>query len=97
MSYIRTENRLAIIYSSIACEEDLVHSASTADDDAMDNMKRIYKSAQIFRRSITDFTRDRTTGPIPVPSSDHDVPAELCLEQWMSWKLKQELLPLTGQ
>lgn len=48
----------AVLYCPAACEEDLVHSVLTSDENVLDDMKTIFRAAQIIRRSITNFKKE---------------------------------------
>ena len=59
----------------------MVHAAITGND--MDNLRMIYKSADIIRRSFRDFTCTRN--PMQVSSTIDDVPIELyTLLRWIT-------------
>lgn len=64
----------SLLYCPQACEADMVESAITAVD-GMDNMRIIYKAAQLIRKQIEDFPV--TEGDMRVSSSVDDVPVEL--------------------
>lgn len=54
----------------------MVHAAMTTDE--YDNMKAIYKAAQVTRTNIATFTKTgQGTDAIQVSSNINDVPAEL--------------------
>ena len=56
---------------SDACEE-------LSDDDGVTHMKVIYKSAQVIRKLILDFTnKDKPATALRISSNMDDVPAEL--------------------
>ncbi|XP_034057156.1 uncharacterized protein LOC117536421 [Gymnodraco acuticeps] len=66
----------AILYSPYACEEDMVNTMTTTDKKKEENsMKTIYKAAQVIRKSIATFTKERNV--LQVSSDITDVPAEL--------------------
>jgi hypothetical protein len=48
--------RKPIIYSPKACEKDIVR-ATLREDNGLDDIKIIYKAAQLVRRSITNFPK----------------------------------------
>ncbi|KAJ8364290.1 hypothetical protein SKAU_G00131210 [Synaphobranchus kaupii] len=73
----KNRRKPAVLYSLDACEEDMVHSGITSDDNDMDNMKTIFKTAQIIRKSIADFKKEKPANVIPVSSNTNDVPSEL--------------------
>ncbi len=66
----------AVLYSPAACEADMVPSAIVTGE--VDNMKCIYKSAQLIRLTINHFSKaGKSQGNITVSSTLDDVPAEL--------------------
>ena len=73
----------AVLYCPAACEADMVQSAIITDD--MDHMKCVYKSAQLIRQAIDDFSKaEKSQGFIPVSSTLNNVPAELySLIRWI--------------
>lgn len=72
-----------VLYSPEACEEDMVSDAMGREEEAMGNMKVIYKTAQAIRKSISSFTREDKP-PIAVTSTIDDVPPELyTLMRWI--------------
>ena len=73
----KNRRKPAVLYSPDACEEDMIHSVITSDDNDMDNMKTIFKAAQIIRKSIADFKKEKPANVIPVSSNTNDVPSEL--------------------
>ena len=78
-SVLQTNRRKpAVLYSPAACEEDLVNSAITSDDDDINSMKAIFQAAQVLRKTIAGFTKkDKPANTIPVTTNIDDVPAEL--------------------
>ncbi|PIK48214.1 hypothetical protein BSL78_14922 [Apostichopus japonicus] len=85
-SFLQTDRRKsAVLYSPDACEEGMVHCAIARDDDGVTQMKAIYKSAQVIRKLIEDFTKkDKPSTALPVSSNIDDVPAELyTLIRWI--------------
>ena len=71
----KNRRKPAILYSPDACEEDMVHSSITSDND-MDNMKTIFKAAKTIRKSIADFKKN-SANVMSVSSNISDVPVEL--------------------
>lgn len=67
-----------VLYSPEACEEDMVSDAMgrEEEEEAMGNMKVIYKTVQAIRKSISSFTREDKP-PIAVTSTIDDVPPEV--------------------
>ena len=55
----------------------MVHSTIASDDSNMDNMKTIFKAAQMIRKSIADFKKEKPANLISVSSYTNDVPSEL--------------------
>ena len=56
----------------------MVHSAIASDDDGVTHMKVIYKSTQVIRKLIPDFTnKDKSATALPVSSNMDDVSDEL--------------------
>ena len=86
----------ALLYNPTACEEDIVHSVITGASN-MENMKTVFKAAQIIRQSITNFNTDNSTAhqDIPVSSSISCVPAELY--SLMRWVLTGPVQHLTTE
>ncbi len=58
----------AVLYSPAACEADMVQSAIVTGE--VDNMKCIYKSAQLIRQAINNFSKaGKSQGNITVSST----------------------------
>ncbi len=76
-SVLQKDRRNApVLYSPAACEADMVQSAIVTGE--VDNMKCIYKSAQLIRQAINNFSKaGKSQGNITVSSTLDDVPAEL--------------------
>lgn len=74
----KDRRKSAVIYSPEACEASMVHCAMESHGNEEDNMKTIYRAAQLIRRSVVNFTKaSKDTHAIEVNSGIHDVPAEL--------------------
>ncbi len=76
-SVLQKDRRNApVLYSPAACEADMVQSAIVTGE--VDNMKCIYKSAQLIRQAINNFSKaGKSQGNITISSTLNDVPAEL--------------------
>ena len=70
--------RSAVLYFPQACEEGMLHSAMKIFGDDEENMKTLYKAAQVLRKTIENFFKSaKDTNGIEVTSSIQDVPPEL--------------------
>lgn len=81
----KDRRKSAVLYNPTACQEDNVHSM-IIDAGSMDNMKTVFKAAQIIRQSIVYFNKESVTDndDIPVSSDTTCVPAELySLMRWV--------------
>ena len=72
----KDRRKSAVVYSPDACNEDMLHSVIKGDYD-LNDMKTIFKAAQIIRKTMSDFKRVKTENVIPVSSNIDDVPTEL--------------------
>ena len=77
-SVLQTERRKpAVLYCPDACEEAMVRSAMTCEDDNVMHMKAIYKSAEVIRKGIANFKKRTPNTITSVSSNIEDVPEEL--------------------
>lgn len=67
------------MYSPDACQYDMSCSVITSDDDDMNNMKSIFKSALIICKNIADFREEKTENVIPVSSNTNDALDVFCI------------------
>ena len=84
----------SVVYCPEACEEDLVHTSMMQNyDSEMDNMKMLYKTAKLIRRSIVDFTdKKKKSDMVSVLSTTEDVPPDLySLMRWILVRPEEEL------
>ncbi len=84
----------SVLYCPEACEEDIVHTSMIQNyESETDNMKLIYKTAKVIRKSIADFTEEKKTSDmISVLSTTKDVPTELySLMRWILVGSEEEL------
>ena len=73
----KNRKKSAILFSPVACEEDMVHSIIAQDENDMDIMKAILKAAQIIRKSIASFNSYKSENGILISGKIDDVPSEL--------------------
>jgi len=76
----------SVLQCSEAYEEDMVNISMVQNyDSEMDNMKTLYKTAKLIRRSIVEFNDEKKKSDmVSVLSTTKDVPTELySLTRWI--------------